>query len=331
MLSKSFFLIIYLILILNLISFNCNNIDSSDIVEGTAGIRATWVSIYKHNTSPQDTYNSFQQLKSNGVNRVYVDVWNNGIVYFNSSTMRNFAGNGCIGPDHLQWAVDAGSQLGLQVYAWFEYGLMACYGTSATGTFATTASKKGWLIGSADSFMWMNAKNDDVLNFLAGILHDALNYHGLAGVQLDDHFAQPVSLIGKNSAVMTDAAKKIISHVNAPGRISLSPATLSYALSNYNVDWGSWSRSNIGFFEYVPQIYRTDYSSFSSELSYTIQQVGTKTLLAGVRCNGSGANTAWSQLSQMITLAQNDGIGVVVWYSVGIIETYPSQFKQLWG
>jgi uncharacterized lipoprotein YddW (UPF0748 family) len=72
-------------------------------------------------------FDQMSALKNEGVRRVYVDVWNNGVVYFNSTTMHNIVSTG-VGNDHLLWALEAGNHFGIEVYAWFEYGLMTSYG-----------------------------------------------------------------------------------------------------------------------------------------------------------------------------------------------------------
>ena len=55
-------------------------------------------------------------------------------------------------------------------------------------------------------------------------------------------------------------------------------------------------------------------------------------LLSGIRCDGSGSSTSWNDLSAMIDYSVNDkSVGVCIWYSNGILNTYPTQFHQLWG
>ena len=146
-------------------------------------------------------FDQMSALKNEGVRRVYVDVWNNGVVYFNSTTMHNIVSTG-VGNDHLLWALEAGNHFGIEVYAWFEYGLMTSYG-GINNDFARYAQGKGWILGQYNNaFYWMDPSNTDVLHFIAGIMKDAiLNYgpKGLRGVQLDDHFATPVSL-GRSKA-----------------------------------------------------------------------------------------------------------------------------------
>ena len=100
--------------------------------EVTKGIQATWIPVSWGDTSATSAQATMSQLASKGVNRVYIDVWNNGKTYFNSSTMYDLVGPGGIGTDQLSWGVQYAKQCGMEVYAWFEYGNMAAYNTIST-------------------------------------------------------------------------------------------------------------------------------------------------------------------------------------------------------
>ncbi len=113
-------------------------------------------------------------LKKKGVNRVYVDVWNQGKVYFQSPTMETLVSSGGVADDHLLWALQAAKIVGdIDVYAWFEYGLMPSYG-GINNEFAEEAEARGWVLGQYSGFYWLDCANIDVLSFLSGILNDAM-------------------------------------------------------------------------------------------------------------------------------------------------------------
>jgi len=241
-------------------------------------------------------------LKSQGVNRVYVDVWNQGRTYFNSPAMLKLVGQGGIATDQLSWEVKYAKQNGLQVYAWFEYGLMAAY-LEVNNDFARKAQSLGWISGNAYNFVWLKPI-PDVINFLADIMLDSIRNYKIDGVQLDDHFAWPTSLAGNNPNSMTTAMQTIFNRIRAVSSlpISLSPNTITEALSKYNVDWVKWGNMGI-YSEVAPQLYRSDYASFQKELDYTLKNTPSSLhtyMLAGLRCNGSGPNTPWSELDKML-------------------------------
>jgi uncharacterized lipoprotein YddW (UPF0748 family) len=166
----------------------------------------------------------------------------------------------CVGADRLSWATSCDEWDG-EVHAWFEYGLIASYGEPVT-PFGLYAQEKGWILGEEGGFTWLDATSN-ATTFLASLLADvARDYPGCAGVQLDDHFAQPTSLVPEARAVpiMNSAAQTTASIVREATRsassvISLSPTTLSQALVSYGVDWASWVEQ--GYFDqYIPQLYR---------------------------------------------------------------------------
>jgi hypothetical protein len=83
------------------------------------------------------------------------------LVYFNSPYMTSVVGGNTTGRDVLGWALDAGNSYGIEVGAWFEYGLMTSYG-SLNNDFAIYASNHSWIVGQADNFYWLDARNYSV-------------------------------------------------------------------------------------------------------------------------------------------------------------------------
>src|SRR5690349_174799 len=73
--------------------------------EESVGKRCTWIPVSQYDTSETSTNQTMFALSHFGVNRVYIDVWNQGITYFNSTTMYNLIGNEGIGPNQLSWGV----------------------------------------------------------------------------------------------------------------------------------------------------------------------------------------------------------------------------------
>ncbi len=48
--------------------------------------------------------------------------------------------------DRLQWAMDSAQSLGLEIYAWMEYGMMAHFGTQPSNSFSAACDAKDWLL-----------------------------------------------------------------------------------------------------------------------------------------------------------------------------------------
>jgi len=303
-------------------------------------VKGTWLPNSYQSTTNETMFTTMSNLKIEGVQRVYVDVWNQGVTYFESSTMRALVGAGGIGEDHLQWALDAGQVYGIEVHAWFEYGLMPSYG-SINNDFAKYAQAQGWILGQYNNFYWMDPDNMDVLRFLGDIMTDAILQYGskgLRGVQLDDHFASPISL-GKTTKSMDSAMQYIrqtisgVASTTVPTTVlSLSPCTLACAADPYNVLWDSWGSLNY-YDEVIPQLYRSTYESFKSEFDYTDATLSSSTnqkwTSSGIRVDGS-APTPWADVNNMLWYSNAKMKGSVVWYAHGIIEIYPSEFVNVW-
>jgi len=314
-------------------------------VADSALLQATWLPVQYQCYNSSSVLSVFQSLKNKGVSRVYVDVWNNGQVYFNSPTMLNSVGvGGYAGFDLLGWSLDAGASTGIEVMAWFEYGLMAAYTSfQDTNAFPIYAKSKGWVVGEYNSFVWMDASRMEVLDFISGIMIDAIKGYskkGLKGVQLDDHFAQPIALGGNingmNNAmsVISNRVRQVCLDNQIKSVLSLAPATLDFALQNYAVDWAKWG-DNGWYDEVIPQLYRSDFSAFKTAFDWTngnLTNPATKAkwIASGLRLDGSGSPTTWDQLSKMIDYTTDNNVGSTVWYARGIIETYPSQFGPVW-
>eukprot|EP00002_Diphylleia_rotans_P013844 TRINITY_DN2695_c0_g1_i1.p1 TRINITY_DN2695_c0_g1~~TRINITY_DN2695_c0_g1_i1.p1 ORF type:complete len:378 (-),score=47.83 TRINITY_DN2695_c0_g1_i1:291-1424(-) len=305
-----------------------------------AFLQATWLPVSYNCGSAEQVQSVLQRLKQEGVRRVYVCVWNQGVVYMQSPTMRTLMGSSttpALGRDILRWAVDAGRGLGLEIYAWFEYGLMCSYG-DLSNAFASTVSRKGWVLGQYNSFYWMDPGRADVGDFMVGILRDAIDGYaalGLKGVQLDDHFGSPVSL-GATASEVNALMSRISADIRArnPAMVrSLSPSILSLSKNTYQADWNAWGSQRY-YDEVLPQLYRSDYASYKSIFDETIRSISSTTrslfLAAGVRVDGSGSPTPWNDVNSMIQYSKQNGVGNSIWYARGILDLYPQYFGTTW-
>lgn len=307
---------------------------ASNVLNSTSYLQATWWPTSYKAGSQASVNDVVSALHTEGVRRIYVDVWNQGVVYFASPTMQNAVGPTGVGNDFLKWVLDAAKVYNIEVFAWFEYGIMTSYG-GINNDFARYAQSKGWIIGEYSGFYWMNPDNTAMLNFIVGIMNDAIDGYslsGLKGVQLDDHFGSPVSL-GKSIASMNNAMSYVNKNLRNNSFLSLSPGTLDSALS-YNVDWNNWGK--LGYFkEVIPQIYRSTYSSFQTEFDYTSTHLNSVTkslwIASGVRADGSGSPTPWADVNNMIWYCNAKYMGASVWYAHAILELYPSNFVNIWG
>jgi len=285
-----------------------------------------WIPVSWGVANETQTQQTMQNLAAKGVNRVYVAVWNQGKTYFKSPSMEQFVGADGIGRDLLSWAIKYAKESNLEIYAWFEYGFIAAY-TKNSNAFATKAKSLGWINpDEADNYWWLDITKDDPVNFLVSIMTDCAKYYPtLNGVQLDDHFAYPREISGGNKvARMTQVAQSVSAKFKATTSmlLALAPNPLKTSIDNYNVDWKAYS--NLGLFsEYAPQLYTTTYKDFEAKLDQArldIPSSDARYLVAGMRCEGAGKPTKWSELKQMIALAKRSNVGIGIWYGRCLLE-----------
>ena len=178
-------------------------------------IRGTWLTTTSSDDwSAANLPTTMNSLKTVGLNTVYVEAWKNGYTNFTSPTLATFTGRSSLNPSLsgrtlLNETRTAAANAGLVHGAWFEYGLMAEFGSpsnplavkcrDATWTVGTT-SGTGWLLqdsagdytNSSNNFVWMNPLVPEVRNLIKGIVVDAITQFDLQIVQFDDHLAWPV-------------------------------------------------------------------------------------------------------------------------------------------
>jgi autotransporter-associated beta strand protein len=276
--------------------------------------------------------------------------------FINSSSLNPSLGGRVL----LQETRNAAATAGLVHAGWFEYGLMAQYigsSGSPSNPLAVKARNNGWLLQDAagnysntsSGYAWLNPLVPEVRGLIKGIVIDAIDQFDLQIVQFDDHLSWPVQFgydtytanayraqTGRNlpasysnarfvswrQDVMQDFVTELVTDVRAAHPdviISLSPSVAAFSAANYCTSWPDYMAAGL-FDEVVPQVYRSTYSSFSTEWTNQINAVGnTDEMAAGVRLLGTGAATPWTDLKQMIDRSrETNALGHSIWYSEGV-------------
>jgi uncharacterized lipoprotein YddW (UPF0748 family) len=272
-------------------------------------------------------------LHENGVNRVYVDAWQNGKVFYHSKTMTDAIGEKGIGQMIIPWFIKyAKKQHGMEVIGWFEFGYIASMYTLDI-PFGLYALEKGWVLGECDDFYYMDPRSM-ATQFLVGILSDSLD-EGLDGVQFDDHFACPSKFEQCSADVLLQAASYIKGELKAKHKFifSLAPAPMPDAIRDYRVDWHTMMKK--GYFdEIVPLLYTDSFNWFMTRLKYHeanfLKEYKDKAII-GIMANVDSTNlTKWSELEKMIRESNNLGYGVAIWYAKAVADDYKKEFHKLW-
>lgn len=178
-------------------------------VAQTPEVRGTWLTTTGlaagNLSSPAVTAQTYQRLRTIGLNTTYVDVWRNGATYFPSNTLARITGRTLaseVGTRDLygETVIQAHRQ-GMANVAWFQYGLAAKFGNPGTSSteLAKYAADRGWLLqdstgaytNTSNGFAWMNPIVPEVRRLLIDMTIEAIDKYDLDGVQLDDRLAWP--------------------------------------------------------------------------------------------------------------------------------------------
>ncbi len=234
-----------------------------------------------------------------------------------------------LGQDSLAEIVKQGYRYQIDVIPWFEYGFMAPATSELVRrhpewlTFRRNKSqilkeiadeqngidsgdsngKPSWqkvgqfmLKGVASNLVWLNPLHPEVQKFMLDLIVEVVSKYGVAGIQIDDHFAMPVEFgydpftvrlyqqdhSGKSppdnprdaewmrwrADKITDFMQKVYQAVKTVSPncvISLSPNAQDFSYRAYLQDWQTWVQRGL-VEELVVQVYRGDMTTFLAEL-----------------------------------------------------------------
>ncbi|WP_197524625.1 family 10 glycosylhydrolase [Botrimarina hoheduenensis] len=229
-----------------------------------------------------------------------------------------------------------------------------------------TMATNGWLLrdqsgrygNSTNGFAWMNPAVPQVRQLLIDITLESIAAYDLDGVQFDDRLAWPrefgwdtttASLYFQETGralpsniddsnfrnwrqdKVTLFAAELSAAVRAVRpdlHLSVSPSVTSFSDVNYNAEWPLWQ--NLGIFdEYAVQVYRDNIGSFNATMPAQVAQFSGGDLdqfVVGLRGNGTGANTPYADLEDMIEGSRNAGAaGHAIFYSKAVRDDYRTQ------
>jgi len=165
--------------------------------------RGVWMSRDVIYSGPELMEQTFYKLAQSNFNRVLIDVQYKGSTIYPSDVIENAGGprqrSEFIGRDPLQEAIEIGHRWGLEIVAWFEYGLMAYWSGSDTSDTACgpiltqhpewRAIKKngsGYVINENGVFHWLDPAHPEVAQFMEDLFGEvAERYPGLDGIETD--------------------------------------------------------------------------------------------------------------------------------------------------
>lgn len=216
---------------------------------------------------------------------------------------------------------------------------------------------------SSNGFAWMNPAVPEVRELLIDITLEAIDAYDLDGVQFDDRLSWPqqfgwdattASLYLQETGrglptsfsdtrfrewrqdKVTLFAAELVAAVRAERPdllVSVSPSVTNFSDVTYNAEWPLWQDAGL-FDEYAVQVYRDNIGSFNATLPGQVTPFADGTpsfndrdkLVVGLRGNGSGPNTPYTDLEQMIVASRNmNAAGHAIFYSKAVRDDYRTE------
>ncbi len=299
-------------------------------------IKGVWLSHYGNAflTYTTLTDNVFHQLSRLNYNRVYVDVYNNGTTYSSKYAPRNYL---CSLPfiNPLKTAVKEGKRQGLEVYAWYEHGMMTFPDAKLARQhpdWILTTSNNEKLI---DNHWWLDPANSEVQQYFVNLFTEvAASYLELDGIQVDDHWGIPIQF-GNKAEAMTELTRQVVEAVRKVRPdliISLSPNPLGFSQKKYSQDWLAWLKAGL-VDELVMQLYRQTSSEIALAIDNSILPEVSKyvDVAVGLYAGWWSKPKSLAEIQQQIAVVKQYGYGYVIFSwdnSLGILRLAKRQEKE---
>ncbi|GAB2808685.1 glycoside hydrolase family 10 protein [Ferruginibacter profundus] len=260
-------------------------------------IKGTWITNVASDIlkSKKNIVEGIKLCKKNGINNIYVVVWNNGVTMYPSKVVEAYIGvkqsPAFTNRDPLKEIIAEGHKSGIKVHAWFEFGFSYAYNDSNSIWLQkypgwAGRNNKGELL-QKNKFYWWSGINPEVQLFVKKMISEVVNNYAVDGVQGDDRLPAMPAEGGYDACTMQLYAKEhngqappqdakdsswlqwkadqlsafgktIYQTVKAmkPGCIvSWAPSIYPWCKEQYLQDWPKWLKE--GYADYIiPQLYR---------------------------------------------------------------------------
>ena len=280
----------------------------------TAPIRGTWVTnVASGALSSKDSIRRAVQLcKENGLNHIFVVVWNNGTTMYPSKVLKQYIGmaqdEAYKGRDPLQEMITEAHRENIQVHAWFEFGFSYAYKDSSSPWLSkyphwVGRNNKGGLL-QKNSFFWWSAINPEVQKFMKALVSEVVTNYAVDGVQGDDRLPAMPGEGGYDTATLQLYAKEhngaappqnpkdsawiqwkanqlskfgkslyqTVKQLKPACAVSWAPSIYPWSKEQYLQDWPTWLKEGYADFV-IPQLYRYQLSAYENVLQQLKAQV----------------------------------------------------------
>lgn len=277
-------------------------------------VRGTWITNVGSEVlhSRANIKKAVQQCHDNGLNHIFVVVWNGGYTLYPSSVQETYIGirqhPDFLGRDPLREIMEEGHALGLKVHAWFEFGFSYAYKDSNNLWLQRYPSwvgrnKEGKLL-QKNGFFWWNALHPSPQKLLKSLVLEVVTNYQVDGIQGDDrlpampgeggyedfslamyaseHAGAKPPLQPKEKAWLQWKADKLslfgkdlyqsVKAINPSCMVSWAPSIYPWSKEEYLQDWPRWLQE--GYADLIiPQLYRYSAEAYGKVLRQLEQQV----------------------------------------------------------
>jgi uncharacterized lipoprotein YddW (UPF0748 family) len=170
-------------------------------LESHPEMRGIWLSRAVMTSGLSAMRTELEKIKNAGYNAVFVNNWYQGGMIYESDVLESYGGSRqlseYLGRDPMVEIIEEGHRLGLEVHAWFEYGLWGWLSYDSTNYGPILSTRKDWLMkdrtGHYFNIMsgviyqfWMDPAHPEVVQFMSEIYAEcARKYPDLDGIQTD--------------------------------------------------------------------------------------------------------------------------------------------------
>lgn len=274
---------------------------------GKQTVRGVWLTNVDSDVlkSKQNIIDAVELCHKNGINSIFVVVWNKAVTMYPSDVMEKEFGiridTAYTGRDPLKELIEEAHEKEIKVFAWFEFGFSSSF--KADGGHLLK-KKPEWMskdvngkLTTKNGFEWMNAFHPDVQNFMIALFKEVVTNYKVDGVQGDDRLPALPSEGGydeftvnmykaehngaappadsKDSAwvqwradKLTDFLGRLHKEVKAIRKdiiVSMSPSIYPWSKEEYLQDWPKWIEKAYVDLM-VPQFYRYNIADYEKAI-----------------------------------------------------------------
>lgn len=273
----------------------------------TEPIKGTWITNVASDAllSKKNIREAVANCKKNGLNSIFVVVWNGGLTTYPSQVMERYIG---IKQDPvykkfdpIKYIVKQAHKAGLKVHAWFEFGFSYSYKDSNSVWLQKyphwAGRKKDGSLLQKNGFYWWNSLHPEVQQLMQEMVLEVVRKYEVDGIQGDDRLpAMPAEggydaytreLFAKEhqGAALPDNPKEpaflqwkadklssfgktlyeAVKKQEPSCLVTWAPSLYPWSKEEYLQDWPQWLKG--GYADYIiPQLYRYSIEAYEKIL-----------------------------------------------------------------